>query len=147
MGYYGALSLILQLNNMKYIGFIRENTNIKEALHFDDVSKTSIDYDEETLKKIKQYLSMGKFIFGWMGYSNDVKTKAPIAPDGYSTDGTWVWPDYYYYYIETYSIAIDSDFFDHMLAANFNFKPSKALLKSMDAIEDELNDKLRDPSK
>ncbi|SMD08375.1 hypothetical protein [Pedobacter africanus] len=126
---------------MKYVGFIKENTNIKEAISFEDMIKSKADYDHETLKKIKSYLSNGLLVFSWMGYTQDPIKKVFIAPDGYSTDGEWIWPDYYYYYIDNYSIEVDREFFMHMSKVGFDLKISDKLLESQGTIEDEMQKK------
>jgi len=128
---------------MKYIGFVREITNIEESVTLSELPNASVDYDEETLKQIKNYLDSGVCIFGWMGYSEDPLTKQPIAPDGFFTDGKWVWPNYLYYYIEKYSMEVNPDFILDMQSAKFKFNPSNTLRSSLGKLELELAAKIK----
>ena len=126
---------------MKYVGFVTESDEIKESVRFDDLVKIPESYDTETLEKIEQYLSAGQIVFGWMGYSVDPLTKQFISPHCYLTDGKWVWPHYYYYYIEKYGVEVDPEFFRHMKSVSFKFKADADLLSSLFQIEEELSEK------
>ena len=106
---------------MKLIGFIKEYDNLKESIELDTFlnsrSKKAID-----IEKAIQYLEKGALVFGWMGYVDDIKTKQPIAPDAYYTDGVWVWPSYFPYYLKQFpAVYINEDFVDHLITRNYKF--------------------------
>ncbi len=37
-----------------------------------------------------------------------------VAPEADKTDGVWLWPGHYAYYVEKYGVDIPQDFLDHM---------------------------------
>ena len=104
---------------MKLVGFIKEYNQIKEAISLTElVSDNSELYTNS--EKVINYLNNGVLLLGWMGYFIDVKSKKLIAPDSYHTDGIWVWPSYYTYYLEMYPfIKINPEFLAHMEGRNF----------------------------
>ncbi|MFM7859303.1 MAG: hypothetical protein ACKO96_47125, partial [Flammeovirgaceae bacterium] len=63
-------------------------------------------------------------------------------PDSYYSDGSWIWPSYFpYYLIKFPRYPIDSEFIDFLLARNF--QPSKILNKEeKDLIESDLLKKI-----
>jgi hypothetical protein len=106
---------------MKLLGFIKEYDNLKESIDLDEflnsVSQKAIDFE-----KAIQYLEKGALVLGWMGYVTDVKTKQLIAPDAYYTDGVWVWPTYFPYYLKQFpSVYINEDFVEYLVARDYNF--------------------------
>ncbi|HEY1201462.1 MAG TPA: hypothetical protein VGE79_10795, partial [Niastella sp.] len=74
------------------------------------------------IEKAIQYLDKGVLFFGWMGFVTDVKTKQLIAPDGYYTDGVWIWPSYFPYYLKQFpAVYINEDFVEHLMIRNYKF--------------------------
>jgi hypothetical protein len=74
------------------------------------------------IEKVIRYLQKGALVLGWMGYFSDIKTKKLIAPDAYYTDGVWVWPVYYPYYLKQFpTLQIDEDFVEYLIARNYVF--------------------------
>jgi hypothetical protein len=112
---------------MEYIGFIKEHDNIKEAISFNEIIN-GIDYHHEnSILDIIEYLNGGSLIFGWMGYTSDLETQTLIAPHSYYTDGLWVWPLYFPYYLKKYpNFIINKDF--------LNFISTKQELNSISAV-------------
>ncbi|MBE9602259.1 hypothetical protein [Pedobacter sp. MC2016-24] len=128
---------------MKYIGFITENTKIEGSDSFAYMLSKPPNKDEDILKKVVKYLDEGVIIFGWMGYSYDFKTKQPIAPDAYYTDGVYVWPGYYSYYLNTYSQELDGDFVEYLRENKFKLKDKDAIIRLVGSLEVELDEKLK----
>jgi hypothetical protein len=116
------LTLKLQFHKMKMLGFIKEYNDLKESVGLDEFlssrSQIAVDID-----KVLQYLEKGELVLGWMGYFKDVKTQKPIAPDSYFTDGVWVWPAYFPYYLKMFpSTNIDESFVEYLVAKNYKFE-------------------------
>ncbi|WP_205511941.1 hypothetical protein [Longitalea arenae] len=127
---------------MKLVGFIKEYNNLKESIALDDLlnSRSPVTNDVE---RIFQYLDQGVLVLGWMGYFMDVKTKQPIAPDSYFTDGVWVWPAYFPYYLNMFPfMQIDPDFVQYLIAKDYKFE--KNFEDRIDALEDELARKFKE---
>lgn len=104
---------------MKYIGFIKEHDNILEAISFNDIIKEKTTSSEE-VSLVFNYLNNGTLVFGWMGYFRDLNCKKDIAPHSYYTDGNWVWPSYFQYYLSKYSnYRIDEEFITYLLQKQF----------------------------
>ncbi|NML38410.1 hypothetical protein HHL17_14475 [Chitinophaga sp. G-6-1-13] len=103
---------------MKLVGFIKE-------IDFFPWAKPLEEYmmdinPSELIDQITVYLEKGKLVIGWMGYYIDLETKEHIAPHAYYTDGIWVWPSYYPYYIRKYSrFAIDKEFLKYLQDRKF----------------------------
>jgi hypothetical protein len=106
---------------MKLVGFIKEHNNLNIAVSLDELLKgKSLKVNE--VDKIITYLSKGVLLLGWMGYFIDEKTKTLIAPDSYFTDGVWVWPSYFTYYLGKYpEMKIDEEFLIFLKSKNFEF--------------------------
>ena len=106
---------------MKLVGFIKEYNDVEGASCLDDLldSNRCIEVDVE---KILQYISQGVLLSCWMGYFIDVRTKELIAPDSYFTDGTWVWPAYFPYYLRSHPfMPIDKEFIEDLKSKNYHF--------------------------
>ena len=124
---------------MKYIGFIKEHNLINEAVPLNDLIKSDLLNHSDLIHKCIEYLNSGVLVFGWMGYFMDLETNKPIAPDSYYTDGIWIWPAYFSYYLIKYpNYPIDSDFIEYIL----NLKKETVFNIDLDAIETELSLKL-----
>jgi hypothetical protein len=104
---------------MKYIGFLKEYNQIAEATGLQQMKQTEANHDTD---KILQYLNQGALLFAWMGYVSDIETKALISPDAYYTDGVWVWPSYFLYYLGKYpKMKIEHEFIEYLQERNYEF--------------------------
>lgn len=125
---------------MKYVGFLKEHDNITEALSL-SAARNSTPTKEIT--KIIEYLDHGAFLFGWMGYVFDVESGSPIAPDSYFTDGTWVWPGYFSYYLKKFpELKFDTDFEEYLKVRNYEFGSETELKASLGDLEKEFIQKI-----
>jgi hypothetical protein len=136
-------SLIQQLSKMKLTGFITEHNNIREAINLSELIDNSFQPNVNTDKIIK-YLNNGVLLLAWMGYFFDEKSKRTIAPDSYFTDGIWVWPSYFSYYLEKYpSMKIDQEFLNYLEDRRFDFSTSEEFEIQKNELEQELSKKLK----
>lgn len=127
---------------MKLVGFIKEHNCIKEAVAFEELvingAMPSINSE-----KIVNYLNSGTLLLAWMGYFVDKKTKKLIGPDSYYTDGIWIWPSYFSYYLEMHpSMKIDPDFLSYVENKNFKLRMDDKFESQKDKLEKELSEKL-----
>ncbi len=123
---------------MRLIGFIKEHNNIEEAVAFSDIKDTDNNYQEIT--KIIDYLNDGILVLGWMGYFTDIEDREVlISPDSYYTDGVYIWPKYFPYYLKKYpNMFIAKEFENHIIEKEFKIKKDIDINK----IEDWLSKKL-----
>lgn len=106
---------------MKYIGFIKEmDMNIPNAKPFLEFRFNSSPSNCEIERsKIIDYLDRGIFFGGSMGGWNDDEGQF-IGYADYFTDGFYVWPRYFPYYLKKYdSIPVDAEFIDHIIKRDF----------------------------
>ncbi|HEY8937837.1 MAG TPA: hypothetical protein VIM65_21580 [Cyclobacteriaceae bacterium] len=104
---------------MKYVGFIKEHSPIEEAIPFKLMSDSQ-QLSSELISQIVRYLNKGILVFGWMRYLHDLDSDEPICPDGYCTDGVWVWPMYFAHYLKkTSCYPFDLEFIDFIKSKNF----------------------------
>ena len=125
---------------MKLVGFIKEHDH-KLGYSFNDVMQKSLkEYDTEA---IINYLDKGVLIFGWMGYFNDLEIDEPVAPHAYFTDGIWVWPSYFSYYLGKYkSITFDDEFLHYLEDKNFEFQKDTDIEEKIKLFERQLHEKM-----
>lgn len=110
---------------MKLIGFIKGHDNIEEAKEYALFQRSDSIADSE-IEAIANYLDDGVFIFGWMGYCYDLDDDTPIAPDSYYTDGIYVWPAYFPYYLRKHpNSQVDERFLAHISKNDFRIDKSK----------------------
>lgn len=127
---------------MKYIGFIKEHNNIKEAIPFEKAIGGEF-YEESTLAKIIEYLNSGVLLLSWMGYFTDFRTNGLIAPDSYFTDGIWVWPSHLPYYLKKHpNMILDKDFIEYLSSKQFKMNFENEFLKHKTELEKDFRDKL-----
>ena len=123
---------------MKTVGFIREQNPIKIAVPLATL-RTSDEFNLVERKKVCEYLDEGVIILAWMTYFFDPETKSSIAPDCYYSDGVWVWPSYYRYYIQKYpDLRIDPDFLDFLRLKNFKIEVDPAFRRDHISFENQL---------
>ena len=105
-------------------GFISEHNNIKEAIDY-STFKNNESTNDHILDIIK-YLNSGVYILGWMGVFMDLENQDIISPDSYYTDGEYIWPAYFSYYLKKHPNAqIDKNFLIHASKNNFHIDESK----------------------
>lgn len=89
---------------MKMIGFIKQHDDIEGAEDFQYLKNTMpIQLSENELKLIRLYFENCNLIFSWMGYYSDLDTGELIAPQSYFSDGKWIWPAYFPYYLNKFN--------------------------------------------
>lgn len=128
---------------MRYIGFIKEHNPIKESLSIEVVMSSPDNNDEISVLGIIEYLkNNGVLILGWMGYFMDLEKDQPICPDSYYSDGVWVWPAYFPYYLEKYPhYPLDKEFKEYFLSKDFK-NNTQGVSFDKDEFERELSRKL-----
>lgn len=123
-------------------GFIKEHNNIKEAIDY-SAFKNSKSTNNHVLIDIINYLNSGVYILGWMGVFTDLENQHIISPDSYYTDGEYIWPAYFSYYLKKYPNAqIDENFLAHVSRNNFRIDESKIDNHLKKQLEIELSKKL-----
>jgi hypothetical protein len=108
---------------MKLVGFIKEyHGKTEEAVSFNEFVNPKVGLAYDRFKLIK-YLKQGDILIAWMGYVHDFKTKQPLVPDGCETDGIWVWPSYFPYYLGIYrEVNIDQEFLSYIEQKDYLFQ-------------------------
>ena len=109
---------------MKYIGFLKNHNDVEGAT-FINQTLGDVNNNIETVNKIINYLNKGVLILGWMGYIVDSENNDLIAPDAYYSDGFWVWPSYFPYYIKKHkNYILDKSFLAYLNKRNFEYDNS-----------------------
>jgi len=104
---------------MKLVGFIKEHNSIVEAQEFSFI-KGNNSRNQGIAEKIIDYLNSGVLVLAWMGYFMDLEDSSLISPDSYYTDGVYVWPAYFPYYLKKYpNYLIDDEFLSHISKNNY----------------------------
>lgn len=131
---------------MKYVGFIKEQNNIPEASCFNEVIGASINTD---IDKVIKYLEKGMYCCGCLGVFNDLNNNDFICNHYYLTDGLYIWPSYFIYYLKKYpNYIIDNHFLNYLKTKKFVFKKINFFKrKSIEKMEDYLGDKLIETSR
>ncbi|MBG6148964.1 hypothetical protein IWQ47_001733 [Aquimarina sp. EL_43] len=125
---------------MKLIGFIKEHNDVKGAVSFADINKDALE-NNKPLFEVIDYLNKGTLVFSWMGYSEDLDNGELITPDSYHTDGVFVWPAYFPYYLNKYpEYKVNEEFLVHL--ANNNFHQDELNPNTVKNIEKWLSEKL-----
>ncbi|MDI3321387.1 hypothetical protein [Pinibacter soli] len=106
---------------MKFVGFIKEeDENIRSAKHLEEML-FSENNDQDIRNRIVEYLEKGIFLTGVMSYIYDNENK-PIGNLDYFTDGEFIWPIYYPYYLKKYAnFSIDEDLLQYAKINSFKF--------------------------
>jgi hypothetical protein len=123
---------------MKYVGFIKEHDKtIDNAIPYNEIThlpnppkgiiKKVRQYLE--IKKVIRYLKKGVMLTGATGSVESLENNGEeIASWGFYTDGEWIWPEYFVYYLKKYpNFPIDKDFMNYLSDKNFTFKASDDL--------------------
>ena len=102
-----------------YIGFIFDyDPNISIAKKISEML-LPVKVDRGLKEDVIKYLSSGTFLSGAMSYIYDDENK-PIGDLNYYTDGVFVWPSYYIYFIKKYdNFEITKALIDQAKKSNF----------------------------
>lgn len=121
---------------MKYVGFIKEHDeNINDAIHFNEIINSPAP-PNGNIKKIVKYLKKGIMLIEAPGSFYSVENKKPIVDIVYYTDGEWIWPAYFSYYLKKYpNFPIDNDFINYLSGKNFKLKASSDLTNLLEQYE------------
>ncbi|MCX4634746.1 hypothetical protein OG775_06180 [Streptomyces platensis] len=68
--------------------------------------------------------------------------KGAVVPFGYCTDGEWVWPAYWGYFVQEYGVQIPDEFIDHVRGCNFT--PATLSDEELDRVEEEFEEQFFD---
>lgn len=99
---------------MKYIGFLKKHDpNFKFSKEFHE----GIIVNDEIIKRVLLHLNDGIIVWDWMEYWFD-DDKEPIGSATYYSDGEWIWPGYFQFYLKKYNIPIPEDFLAHCTNEN-----------------------------
>lgn len=78
--------------------------------------------DTTTIEKVVNYLVHGKIFLELFSLDEDITTRefVTIGRACFLTDGTWVWPSYYSYYLKKHSnMYINESFLEYLNNRNF----------------------------
>lgn len=129
---------------MKLIGFIKEHDNLEEAQEYAIIQDSSFT-NQELVEKVITYLNNGVLLFGWMGYCMDLEDGSLISPHSYYTDGYYVWPSYFPYYLKKHSnYMIDDEFLLYLSKNDFVFDEAKINADTKAKLEVKFSEKLDD---
>lgn len=120
---------------MQFTGFIsEEDVNIPNAKTLKEMLSYDLNIEKFDRSKIIKYLENGHFLTGAMSHIYDNEGKS-IGNLNYYTDGEYIWPIYYRYYLEKYkNFYIDKYFFEHAKKNNFSInKISKQRMIELEA--------------
>jgi len=101
---------------MNVIGILKDfDPNIKCAKALEELTYAPVGertYNEQFISYLKQGVRLSKLLT-----SDDDADGTPIGQRMYLTDGEWIWPSYYVYYLEKYpNIVVPTIFLDHVNA-------------------------------
>lgn len=129
---------------MKLIGFIKEHNNIIEAQGYASVRVGNAS-NQDSVEIIIDYLNRGILLLAWMGYFMDLEDNSLISPDSYYTDGVYVWPAYFPYYLKKYpNYLIDDEFLSHISKNNYLIGETKVKEGTKAKLENSLSEKLNE---
>lgn len=108
---------------VKLVGFLDEYDEGKGFASIKDAFEKGLD-NSYFASKVLKHLEYGKIVFACMHYIQDWETDELLVPHGYFTDGKWVWPSYFPYYLKKHKdYKIDDQFLEYLKQRNF--KPVK----------------------
>lgn len=108
---------------VKFVGFLDEYDEGKGFPSIKDAFEKGLD-NSYFASKVLKHLEYGKIVFACMHYIQDWETDKLLVPHGYFTDGQWVWPSYFPYYLQNHKdYKIDAEFLEYLKQRDF--KPVK----------------------
>ena len=132
---------------MKLLGFIKEHNNIDEAQEYVSVIAENTNIQDAAIEIIIDYLNSGVLLLAWMGYFIDLEDNSLISPDSYFTDGVYIWPAYFPYYLKKHqSYLIDKEFLSHISKNDYLIDETKIKEDAKAKLEAELSKKLNSQS-
>jgi hypothetical protein len=110
---------------LQRVGFLKElNNNNVLVDRAKDLTGKPIDFSLKA--QIIDYLDSGRGVMTYMSIAMDEAGNL-IKPYKILTDGEWIWPSYFSYFLEKYpDLNIDAGFFEHMRRNNYRIKPLSA---------------------
>ena len=106
---------------MKAIGFIGEQQRSNKLPAFKTLL-TDISHPKEIIDKVVSYLVSGVECLETFALEQDITENdlKIIGPSRFLTDGVWVWPSYYPYYLKKIpNLSIDESFLNYLHEKNF----------------------------
>lgn len=106
---------------MKTIGFIAEQHRNDKLPGFNTLL-TDTTNSIEVINKVVNYLVNGVLVFETFSIDEDITESELklISRSGFLTDGVWVWPKYYAYYLKKVpNLSIDESFLEYLNDKNF----------------------------
>ncbi|WP_128330788.1 hypothetical protein [Apibacter sp. HY039] len=103
---------------MKTIGFLKiHDESYKGSKDLKTMISTPRAY--YNLDKIIEYLESGHYFADPLVFLDDDEG-LPLPDIGYQTDGEWIWPNYFPYYLKKYpNYEIDKEFLNYLNKKNF----------------------------
>lgn len=99
--------------SMKFIGFLKQHSpEVLCAKQLDEMLSEG-EVDKEIFHIVIDYLDQGAMVFKFLLGLSDNDGEYIGSYIIYS-DGEWVWPSYFKFYIEKYKISPSSDFIDYV---------------------------------
>lgn len=107
---------------MIFIGLLNNEELNLPSISTEQYFSENLKREHTFLTKLFKYLKSGPCIAGVMNIVHDVFTNERIDGASYFTDGRYIWPVYFPYYIEKYPerVFIPSDFIEHIVKNDFN---------------------------
>lgn len=106
---------------MKIIGFLEiHNPEVKCSKNIEDLSiACDVNYSNlESNYLVESYLALGIPIIKMISPVYDIENNL-IGSYTINTDGVWIWPSYYSYYLKKYpNIKVPNDFINHIKLNN-----------------------------
>jgi len=92
---------------------------------------------EQSLRDaLAQYLRAGEPLMTTGNVTDPLdETKGQSVPFGFCTDGSWVWPTYWEYFVREYGVDVPEEFINH--AQVNNFQPVELSEEALDHAEEE----------
>ena len=106
---------------MKPIGFLKEHDlGLSGLKSVKQLVNPEISYDAIIFDKLLNYLETGVTVWGLLVWLHD-EDGTSIGPCGLQTDGKWIWPSYFAYYLKKHpNIEIPVDFLEDVAENDFN---------------------------
>ncbi|MCB0700060.1 MAG: hypothetical protein H6551_05895 [Chitinophagales bacterium] len=106
---------------MIFVGTLSNNEANLPTLTIKEYFSENSKVDFSLRKKIVKYLRSGVYIAGVMNIVRDVFTTEEIDGAAYLTDGKYIWPIYFPYYLEKYpeKVVVPPGFIDHLVSNDF----------------------------
>ncbi len=104
---------------MKEVSFFRNHENNDSFHYLEHFLDSNIQCGNINTELIR-YLEKGFHFCDWMCIIQD-EDGTVIGPNVYLTDGEWVWPEYFIYYLKKYvhSMIVDPSFIKYLNNSNF----------------------------